>query len=451
MISATTIAATRFGYGLPAPKGSAGSTAEILALLAGPDLIAATFPIAGQAQHLPLLAQLRGLKHAAGTEAEKQVQKEQLTVQLGEMGIQAQKLTFARAVDSLDGFRERLVAFWADHFSVVARNFTEIPMPFALVEDAIRPNLAGNFADLVTAVTLHPAMLLYLDQVSSVGPNSALGRKRSKGLNENLARELIELHTLGVGAGYSQVDVTQMAKLLTGVTYNAENGMFFEEKRAEPGAETVLGTQYDGEGLAPVRAALRDLASRPETARHIARKLVVHFITDTPDEQLIGTIARAFQDADGDLMAVYGALLSAPAAWGETMLKVRQPYDFLVAASRALGITGANFGPMDAKRFRVAYPETMAQMGQRFKHPDGPNGFPEAAEEWVTPMGLARRISWAMLQPRRLLDKLPDPVVMLQACLAERASPMLVLAAERAEDEMQGVGLILASAEFNRR
>ncbi len=456
MILASTMFATRFGYGLPSPAGAPATAQEVMARLMGPDLIAARWPIAGQAALFPLIAELRGIKREAGTPEQKQAHQDRLRTDISTMLLQAQKRTFARAVDSPDGFRERLVAFWADHFSVVARSGFDLPLPFCMVEDAIRPHLAGSFADLLTAVTLHPAMLAYLDQVNAFGPNSPAALKGNKGkpgkgLNENLARELIELHTLGVGAGYAQGDVTQMAKLLTGVTYTVEKGMVFEPRRAEPGAKTVLGVRYDGEGLAPVIAALHDLALRPETAAHLARKLAVHFVADTPDPDLVAVLTQAFAQSAGDLSAVYTALLTHPAAQDQQMKKVRQPYDFLVASGRAIGLTGQDFEAMDAKPFLRAFPDAMGSMGQRLKHPDGPNGFPEEASAWVTPMGLAHRIAWAMRQPRLLLGPLPNPVDLVQSCLAERASPALIQAAARAEDETQGVALILASAEFNRR
>jgi uncharacterized protein (DUF1800 family) len=451
MISERVILATRFGYGLPAPEAPV-SVEAVLAQLAAPDLMAARWPIAGQAELFPLLAERRGIKREAGTDAQKQAHEDQLKQALAEMLTQAERRTFARAVESADGFRERLVAFWANHFSVVSRNAFDRPLPFALVEDAIRPNLTGSFVDLLTAVTLHPAMLSYLDQANSIGPNSKASVKRSTGLNENLARELMELHTLGVGAAYTQADVTEMAKLLTGVTYTVETGMRFEPNRAEPGAEVVLGKRYGGEGMVPVRAALRDLALRPETSAHIARKLAVHFVADSPNVGQVAAMTQAFEDSGGDLTAVYRAMLGHAAALDPAMQKVRQPYDFLVAASRAIGLGGAELDGMEDKRFRRAYLNPMAQMGQRFKHPDGPNGFPEAAEAWVTPMGLAHRIAWAMVQPRVLLQgSLPNPEDLVQSCLAERASPVLRQAAARAEDKMQGVALVLASTEFNRR
>lgn len=451
MTSIRTLAAIRFGYGLPLPAAAPDRPETMLAALAGPDRAAQDWPAMGLAGFSPLMIEMHKIKKEGGGDPVQIKRRDALLAELAEAAFQAQRATFIRSLAGADGFRERLVTFWADHFSVVSRNPAETIMPFALVEDAIRPHLTGTFGALLTAVTLHPAMLLYLDQIQSVGPNSHLGKKQSKGLNENLARELIELHSLGVGAGYRQADVTQMAKLLTGLTYNPAQGMVFEPRRAEPGAETVLGKRYDGDGVVPIRAALADLALRPETARHLARKLAVHFVSDQPDPDLVAAIAAAYSASGGDLMASYAALLNHPAAWRPQTEKARQPYDFLVASLRALGMGAEAVMAMPYKHFRAQLLNAMATMAQPFKRPDGPNGFPEAAEAWITPVGLARRITWAMQLPHRLVDPLPEPSDLAQTCLAERASPALLWAVARAEDRQQGVGLVLASAEFNRR
>ncbi len=189
------------------------------------------------------------------------------------------RTTFQRAIASRTGFRERLVAFWTDHFTVAANGPVLSALVPDLVENAIRPHVGGRFGDMLEAVTLHPAMLIYLNQVQSAGPNSVAGKRRGKGLNENLAREVLELHTLGVGAGYTQDDVRQLAELLTGLSVD-KSGFTFRSRIAEPGAEVVLGKRYGGgeASLGDIRAVLADIAVHPDTARHLARKLIVHFV-----------------------------------------------------------------------------------------------------------------------------------------------------------------------------
>lgn len=451
MIADRTLIATRFGYGLPAPEAAAGSKAEMLAQLTAPDLMAERWPIAGGQETAREMLLRKAAGRIKGTPDEVAASKMQATHRFSTLVQAAQRRSFARAVDAEDGFRERLVSFWANHFTVISKTATDNLLPFAMVEDAIRPHVAGSFVDLLTAATLHPAMLLYLDQAVSVGPGSAFGQKRGKGLNENLARELMELHTLGVDAQYSQADVTQLAKLLTGLTYSPEKGMSFAANRAEPGAETVLGKPYGSSGLEPIHAVLQDLALRDETARHIARKLAVHFVADVPDQGLVEAIAAVYRATGGNLLASYDALLSHPASWEPRLQKARQPFDFLVASARALGVNGAQIDEMEPKLFARSFPGAMAQMGQALKRPPGPNGFPEAAASWISPMGLAQRISWALQRPKMLLRDLPEPLGFARSALADWASPTLLTAVSRAEDQVQGVALVLASAEFNRR
>ena len=443
--------ATRFGYGLPQPAGAPQSPTDMLAALAGPDIAARDWPIDGLAVLQPKLAQLREMKGAGRTDPALIPVYDKLLMDIAIATATAERSTIARALDAPDGFRERLVAFWADHFTVVAKTKVESMLPYALVEDAIRPHITGRFSDLLIAVTLHPAMLNYLDQSQSVGPNSFQGKRQVKGLNENLARELMELHSLGVGAGYGQDDVRQMAELLTGVTYDPRLGTRFEPRRAEPGPETVLGVTYDGAGMDPVRAALGDLGRKPETAAHIARKLAVHFVSDTPDAGLVAALQAAFVATDGDLTAVYTALLQHPAAGTDRAEKIRQPVDFIVASLRALGLGGADLMAMKRNVWRSKILGGMADMGQAWKRPKGPDGWPEDADAWISPQLLATRITWVMQVPAILVPKLPDPVALLQSCLADRASDALIWAVSRAENIREGVGLVLASAEFNRR
>ena len=394
---------------------------------------------------------MRQIQKAAKKPAAKNPRRDALLQDFSNAAQAASVITFARAIDSADGFRERLATFWADHFSVIAKRQIEVLFPYAVVDEAIRPHLTGNFADMLVAATLHPAMLSYLDQSSSVGPNSHFGKNQGKGLNENLAREVIELHSMGVGANYSQTDVTEMAKILAGLTVTPDLQTAFQPRRAEPGPRELLGKTYAAPGMDNIHAALRDLALQPATGQHLARKLVVHFVSDTPDADLVAAIAAAYNGSGGDLLATYAALLNHPAAWVDVTEKARQPFDFMVAALRALGVTGSQLQQMPYKQFRGQILVAMAGMGQTFKRPSGPNGFEEAAEEWITPQGLARRITWAMRVPPRLVEPLPDPVALAQSCLADRASEPLLWGAARAEDIAQGVGLVLASAEFNRR
>ena len=452
-MSLASIAAFRFGYGLP--LAGEVSAEALMAALAGPDLAAAKYPMAGISVLGPLLQLVQLTKMAAKRDETKDAEFRVVQAEADQVIGTMARATFARAIEG-EGLRERLVAFWADHFTVSAKVLGGIALPLALVEEAIRPNLTSNFEAMLTAVTLHPVMVRYLDQHTSFGPNSPRGRQRNLGLNENLARELLELHTLGVGAGYGQDDVRQMAELLTGITLSKDLTVGFDRRRAEPGAETVLGKDYSGDGMAPIRRVLRDLALRPETAAHIAKKLAVHFVADVPDPALVAAMAEAWARTGGNLLLVYRAMLEHPAAWALPLAKVRQPYDFMIASFRALGMTGAVMMALEEKAMRRLIWQALADMGQPYKAPRGPDGWAEAGEDWITPQGLAQRISWAMRAPDQmqrlgLIAVLPEPAALAAAGLGDLASETLLVAAGRAETLAEGVGLVLASPEFNRR
>ena len=443
--------AFRFGNGLPSPEGAATDVASMLALLAGPDQITARHTGAGFASVLPMLAKVEETRLAQRQDPSQKPRYIAMLETSGAAAIAGAQVTVARALDNPDGFRERLIRFWADHFSVSARNRREYLLPGTLIEDAIRPHLTGGFAAMLQAVTLHPAMLVFLDQVQSVGPASTLGKRRDRGLNENLAREVMELHTLGVEAAYGQQDVRQLAELLTGLALDWSKGFVFDPRRAEPGAETVLGVSYGTDGLEPILQVLSDLAMRPETAAHIARKLVVHFVSDSPDPALVAHICAAYLNNGGDLMAVYSALLEHPAAWVDDAQKARQPYDFIVSSLRALGVTGDAVLGAGKRPFRRFVISPLEAMGQSLQGPGGPDGWPEDVAVWINPAGLAARINWAMDVPARLIPDLPDPTALAVRALGPLASDRLLWAVTRAESVREGVGLVLASAEFNRR
>ena len=450
MIPPAELAAIRFGTGLPA--SGAANAGALMTGLAGPDPMPSVHPgiprqeaDAFKRHYVEVTAKARKTKSDEGDKALREIRQTRRVLQL-----QTLRVPLARAVDAPSGFRERLVHFWADHFTVVSKTVFNVLLPSIHADEAIRPHVAGRFADMLRASTLHPAMLIYLDQAQSIGPNSKVGQRKKRGLNENLAREVIELHTLGVGAAYAQSDITQMAELLTGLAV-ADTGFVFRPQQAEPGAETVLGVTYDGEGMEPILAVLEDIATRPETAAHIARKLAVHFVSDTPDESMVQAMTRAFGDTGGDLPAVYRAMLDHPAAWGPDLAKARQPLDFVVAALRALGVGGKQVMDLGDQPFRRLFFTALAGMGQPWQSPRGPDGWPEVAEAWITPQLLAARVIWAMEAPSRLVADLPEPSALVVRALGSAPDERIAWAAARAETRDQGVGVIFASPMFNRR
>lgn len=449
MLPYSHLAAIRLGYGL---SPLADPPADVRALVAtvdqaGPDASSVSMA----RDYLPHRVRSHDLNQRDGGPDRPAL--ERLHKTLRDLGVRAAQVRIARAIDDRGGFGERLVQFWADHFTVAAGNLFETVASAAFVDEAIRPHLTGRFADLMLAAETHPRMIAYLDQAQSVGPASAAGR-RGRGVNENLAREIIELHSLGSGSGYGQGDVRQLALLLTGLTLRPlrDPVSVFNPAWAEPGRFRVLGRIYDrGSGDGAIRQAIVDLAAHDATARHIARKLAVHFVDDDPPASLVERLARTFRDREGNLPALYRVLAEAPELQACLRRKVRQPFDYMVAALRACGLTGADVLALDQRRFNNLVLTGLTLMGQRWGRPRGPDGWPEDASAWATAQGLAGRIDWATRLLPRLLPDPPDPRAVLETALGGSASDALRRAVPRAESPAEGLALILASPDFNRR
>lgn len=453
------IAQTRFGLGLSPNQPAPGSVVDMLDQLRGPD-------VAAQAYHIPkfqdvtphvtdFLTAHRARVAARGTPDEAVLLEEFQTLRRAGRGAREVhfRATLARWAHTPDGFRERLVAFWGDHFTIRSKNGQTAHMVQPFLEEVIRPNLIGDFATMLRAVTLHPMMLRYLDQVRSMGPNSPAAQSRDAGLNENLAREVLELHTLGVDGPYTQTDVRELAELLTGLSYHPRNGFVFRERFAEPGAETVLGQTYGGPDadLSAIHQVLDDLAQHPATARHLAHKLAVHFVSDQPPPDLVHQLEAAYMRTDGDLFALYEVLLAHPAAWQAHQNKVKPPFDFVCSALRALSVPDATLLSLTRRDILRGFYRPMQLMGQTWQSPLGPDGWPEEARAWVTPQGMAARINWAMEVPVHLLSALPDPRRFVATSLGSHPPAEVTFAASAAETVPEGVGIVLASPAFQRR
>ncbi len=452
------LAELRFGTGLGPRVTPAPDPDTLLERLRGPDRAARRFAISGFAEQVPDIRRFDSLRKAA-RRGDAMAREE-----AGKLRRRARQrqgdwfaATLARWVESPDGMRERLTRFWADHFTVAGKRAMTRALVSTYVEDAIRPHLAGRFAEMLRAAVTHPMMLDYLDQFRSVGEASPAARNRSAGLNENLAREILELHTLGVDGPYSQTDVRQFANLLAGFTHDRRARVVYRENRGNPGPEVILGRSYGGDRprVEDVHAALEDLAVHPATARHLAWKLAVHFIADSPDPALVERMAERYLAADGALMALYAAMLEHPAAWRPERRKVKQPFDYIATSLKALGTTGRQITGLGFQELRQGLAGPMALMGQPWQEPSGPDGLPEAAAHWITPQGLAARIEWALSVPlalfERLPGELPDPRELAQVALGAHAGTEVLFAAQAAETRWEGVGLVLSSPDFQRR
>ncbi|HKA73046.1 MAG TPA: DUF1800 family protein [Xanthobacteraceae bacterium] len=362
----------------------------------------------------------------------------------------AQQIFLAEAQARLDaavnaeiGFVERLVWFWSNHFCISAEKV--LARPGGYERERIRAHVLGKFADMLLAVESDPAMLIYLDNAQSIGPTSVAGINRTRGLNENLAREILELHTLGVRTVYSQDDVTSFAKVLTGwtllqqVSDPVHGGEFIFIKRMhEPGPQTVIGKTYDDTGVEQGRAVLRDLARHPATAAHVAEKLARHFVADEPPRELVDRLAQRFRDSDGDLKEVAKALVTAPEAWSPAPGKIKRPGEWRVAILRATGRAG------DIRRMLRG----QTTLGEPWWRPPSPKGFSDDNAAWIG--GLAQRLDIANAFAQRVADRV-DVEAALETGLGPLASEETRQAIARAESRAQALTLLIMAPEFQRR
>ena len=370
----------------------------------------------------------------------------------------------AAAVATPTPFAERLVHFWANHFAVSADKQTVVGFAGNYEFEAIRPNIMGKFSDLLIAAVRHPAMLLFLDQAQSFGPDSVFatrvrnrGNRQAPGLNENLAREILELHTLGVRTGYTQADVTAFAKALTGLTVaglgrgagqrlvpaDARAGeTLFIERLHQPGAQTVLGKRYDGAGGRQAEAVLRDLAVHPATARHVATKLARHFTSDQPPAALVDRLAADFLKSGGDLPSLYHALVASPEPWAEGPAMFKSPWDWTVSMLRAL--------PMPALGERQNIAAMFTQLGQPVWRPGSPAGYDDMVATWAGSAALMQRVELASRVAGRIGDRV-DARTLAPIVLADALTPETGQAIARADSPGQGLAMLFASPAFLRR
>ena len=350
------------------------------------------------------------------------------------------------------GFAERLVLFWSNHFTVSATKAVTIPFAGVFEREVIRAGMTGTFADLLVASTRHPGMLLYLDQAQSMGPNSNAGKRRDKGLNENLAREILELQTLGAQGGYTQADVTEFAKALTGwslaggrtrlLAPGADPGDFiFVDRFHEPGTRTVMGKRYKEAGEGQGETILRDLAKHPSTAQRIATKLARHFISDNPPAAAVEALAKSFRTSGGQLPALHETLISLEDAWNPQAQKFKSPNEFFLSALRLTGLS---------KLYRKGIVSAYGLLGQVPYQASSPEGWPDDSASWAGPDAVIKRVEWAQAFADRLGSNI-RPESLVRAALGPALSAVTEQSIARAESASQGLTLALMSPEFQRR
>ena len=461
------IAANRFGLGArPGDLLRIGSDARgwLDAQLAGAPPVLPDPDLRGSAQILSDALEIRDERARARRQAQgvsgatpEQVAKFMRIAELYRpLYLSEARARLAFAAASERSFVERLTQFWSNHFTVSVDKAIVVGLAGAFEREAIRPHVLGKFGDMLRAVEQHPAMLLYLDNYLSVGPNATLARlarlrpKARVGINENLAREILELHTLGVDGGYTQIDVTTFACVISGWSIGGGRGLLsrgepgrflFRPGMHEPGAKVLLGKRYPEGGLEQGEAVLHDLARHPATARHIATKLARHFIADDPPSRAVERLTHAFIESDGDLPHLYRVLLNSPEPWRESLPKYKTPIDYVVSVHRGLALPVGD-GP------RGLAP--LEQLGQRTYAPGSPAGWPDRAGDWDGATALLKRVQWADALGQRLADRYDASALAVQLLGASVGSTTRSALAHAAS-AAQGLTLLLAAPEFLRR
>ena len=502
-LESAAVAAHRFGFG-PRPGELAiiaadprgWLEAQLVAEAAPPAPIAALPSTGDDLAVLPLALLERGLSRRLAGGADQQMADEDAVAALRETlaprVVAGAAARIEAAVTTAAPFRERLIHFWSNHFVVSGVKGITAALPPSFERDVVRANVVSDFATMLRASTRHPAMLLYLDNYLSIGPNSRYGRDpdarrslpfgaRPEGLNENLAREILELHTVGVDGGYAQQDVIALAKVLTGwgvappferreirqrliatargrdgpdvsalidalrsraADVQGEDWFRFDADAHEPGAFTVLGRTYPEGGVEQGESVLTDLARHPATAEHVATELVRHFVADTPPPAAIARVARTFRDTEGDLAELGRALIACPQAWSPAPTKFKRPDEYLISVARGLGMT-----EVPGRVFTLA----LTEMGQPPYRPPGPDGWPELESHWASPDGLWKRLEWVDTLAARVATAGFGVGARAEDLLGPRLGRKTEQAIARAASPSEALALMLLSPEFMRR
>ncbi|MBB4954699.1 uncharacterized protein (DUF1800 family) [Agrobacterium vitis] len=505
MLSRSTMTAIRYGYGLRKDEASPQDVDDLIAQLQQAAQQAPLFPLEGIEARRQVMVDYFAVRKTiderikAGN-ADGDISKA-LNRDVADRFNADVCARIAQAACSPFGFHERLASFWLNHFTVSADKTIENKLAVPLFEaEAIRPHLGGHFTTLLKEVSLHPAMVVFLDQAQSIGPNSKVGLKRKDGgSNENFAREVMELHTLGVGSGYTQTDVKQLSLLLTGVTFDRlAVAAGYDVNRAEPGSFNVLGKTYlrSPEPFLNAVAVLEDLARDERTMRHVSRQLYAHFIDEKIDGDAVDSMVAAWKQGDGYLPDVYRAMLQSSKAWQEPGQKFKLPFDYIVSTLRAVGATkdmimgddarprgpivmpvvddddddeknasGPIMQPMMADRAKPSpaprpplgrqAANMISTLGQPIWRPSDAAGFSDQSDHWFSASQLSQRIQWAQRLTNQMSSQTStttdDPRQFVKLVLADYARDDTIRVVSQAPNRKAGLVMTLVSPEFNRR
>ena len=457
------IAAHRFGLGEASLEAISGDPRQWLLAQIGPAEAPRGDGLLSTAQALEHVAAEREKRQLAKNPPAGMTAEQVLAGHYREVIVADARSRLLTAATSTRPFAERLHLFWANHFTVSLAKGATRGLVGAFERDAIRPHIAGPFETMLLASTTHPAMLRYLDNVQSAGPHSRIVARAARraeqqgegpkitGLNENLAREVLELHTLGAestrgpGGSYSQADVTAFARVLTGWRVGVQSTdptQAFDANWHEPGAKTVLGKVYS-EGPDALRQVLHDLAFHPATAHFIATKLARHFVADTPPPTLVDRLALTYLRNDTRLAPVYQELIRSPEAWNPQPMKLKTPEEFVLSATRVLRLNPRLFERGEAG-------VGISALGQRTQAAPSPAGWSDRTEDWLGPDAVWKRIEWSTRTANRIGSSVDARALAAQS-LGPLLSPDTQTQIERAADGPQALALLLMAPEFQRR
>ena len=463
-----------FGYGSRPGEPTPNSGHEIMSQLQRGVTEVPLVPFGGWSQREATLLEYRRVFQVQKARA-----RENYRPLFRKLFLEDQHARIAEPVLSPNGFFHRLLNFWSNHFAVAKAKSIDVRSLLPFYEtSAIRPHVTGRFSDMVWAVETHAAMILYLDQQTSIGPNSRAGTRSGRGLNENLAREILELHTLGVSSNYTQSDVRALAEILTGLRWRAKtNEVQFSARTSQTGTVHFLGKSVEltpGNVEPRIRNTLEGISLHPATARHISEKLVRHFISDSPPAPLVDAMTARFMETGGHLPTVYGEMIGYAEQYRPTPQKFKPPLDLVVSGLRALGAEREDLVPKlrRAKRSKATTTDQSAMSSgigggqrvvvnqltlgalKRLNHETwaapGPDGWPDNNESWITPQGLAERLLWSRRVAKHFKQEV-SPLEFLELTLGQRATDRTRFVVSAAASRQEGISLVLMSPEFNRR